>query len=187
MLQLETVGRKPGIRSVHQVHVDGGLDAVQGQGRIFLLLIRDGDDRGDDGNVRRRECRRRARLVPAHRHTTIPRLVVHDRHRRSLTAPTNCEPPSSRLSFISLRYKCSTGSRAASFRPGVWRTDRPTVSDSARFRLDPHTDVEPSSLQYCTHWGRLKHKREDWLNQEIKSIFRFFGNIVGNIAHAVIL
>lgn len=156
MLQLEAVGRKPGIWSVHQVHV-GGLNAVQGQGRrILLLLFRGGDDRGDDGDARRRQRRRRARIVSAHRHatTTNPRPVVRDRHRRSLAAPTNCEPPS-RLTFISRRYEYSTGSRAASFRPGVRRADRPNASDSTRFRHDPDTDVEPSSLRPCTHWGRL--------------------------------
>lgn len=138
MLQLEAIGRKPGIRSVHQVHV-GGLGARQGQGhRVLILIFRGGDARGDDGDARRRQRRRRARIVAAHRHTmlTNPRLVVHDRHRRSLATPTNCKLPS-RLSFISRRYECSTGSRAASFQPGVRRTDRPTDrptrSDSTQF------------------------------------------------------
>lgn len=127
MLQLETVGRKPGIRSIHQVHIG----TIHGQGcRVLLLLIRGGRSRGDDGDARRcrRRCRRRrqrrrqrrgrARVAPAHHRTmmTIPRLV-HDRHQRSLAAPTNCKPPF-RLSFISLHYECSTGSRAVSFRPG---------------------------------------------------------------------
>lgn len=137
MLQLKTVGRKPGIRSVHQVHIGTGLDAIQGQGRRILLLLVRGRSRGDDGDARRRRRRRRrrrqrrgrARVAPAHHRTmmTIPRLV-HDRHRRSLAAPTNCKPPF-RLSFISLHYECSTGSRAVSFRPGGGRSD--SASDSA--------------------------------------------------------
>lgn len=142
MLQLETVGRKPGIRSVHQVHIGSGLYAIQGQGRRirFLLLVRGGGSRGDDdgggGDARRRRRRRRrqrrgrARVAPAHHRAmmTIPRLV-HDRHRRSLAAPTNCKPPF-RLSFISLHYECRTGSRAVSFRPGEG-TFGDSASDSA--------------------------------------------------------
>jgi len=177
MLQLEAVGRKPGIRSVHQVHVGAGLDAVQGQGRRVLVLpFRGGDDRGDDGDARRRERRRRARIVSAHRRTTltIPRPVVHDRHRRSLAAPTNCEPPF-RSTLISRRYECSTGSRAASSRPGVRRTDRPTASDSARFRHD--TDVEPSSPRRCTQRGRLKRKRDAIGLIERLSLFLDFSEI----------
>lgn len=51
MLQLmESVGRKPRIRTVRQVHI-GRLGAVQGQGRrVVLLLTREG--RGGDADRR---------------------------------------------------------------------------------------------------------------------------------------
>lgn len=185
MLQLETVSRKPGIRSIHQVHIGNGLGTIQGQGRrVLLLLIRDGRRCGDDGDARwrrrrrRRQRRGRARVAPAHHRTmmTIPRLV-HDRHRRSLAAPTNCKPPF-RLSFISLHYECSTGSRAVSFRPG-----REHVLIRRQIRRDfgiiQIRMSNPSSIRTCARWGQLKWKVTQLAlkRKDIKSILLDYSEI----------
>ena len=74
VLDLEAVGRKPGIRSVHQIHVRSHHKV-----RVGFLT-----------NIIPTKTDRRRRLAHLRReHLVILTFFVS----RSLTAPANCEPP----------------------------------------------------------------------------------------------